>query len=736
MKRTHVYCIALFLIPLISQAQDQPEDTVNLDEVVISATRTLKPSKEAPSSVSVVTSGQIENGNAAFADEALKNVSGVYLKRSKPTDVVSSVTLRGFSKSARTLILLDGKPLNDGYNQNVSWAGVPTEIIRRIEVIRGPYSALYGGNAMGGVINIITKIPEKQALTVGSSYGTYNTFNNHIGYSNRFFSDKLGVYVNYNNKSTDGYVNNYVVRKGGVNKGSVYALGWEPYKDAKGEEGYLVGDKGVNYWQQNRVFGKLVWDFSGNTTLGLSCNISDYETGYRNPATYLTDSGGAPLNNGKVIVGTDTVSLVPYYFIQGPSGQTDRLFDLNFSTKLNTVQIRSIAGMNTDKSRYVSSQSGSNEDGGPGKYNLTDPCKTYYADLQADIPVAGHILTTGVNYRLNEAGGIELALSDWQDTESYYDTLTTLSGRQQIAGAYFQAELKFHNRFKAYLGGRYDTWKNYSGQAYDESNDTTYVYGNYTNGYFAPKAAIVFTPDFKTSLFELKAVRITYGHAFRPPTLYDMYRTWSYYGTVYYSNPDLQPETTQSFDAGFEAGFFKNHTSLNVSYFQSVIDNLIYSQELNDGNKRKENAGKGTIMGVEFDLKQKITSRADAGFNITRNNTRITENPADSASVGKEFQYVPKLMYNASLSLHHKKIYFGLNYGFTSKTYGASDNSDTESGVYGTMDEIRILDGKISWQFNDNIKLYVNVNNILDYEYFVYYKAPGRTFTAGISAGF
>ena len=84
-------------------------DVFALDNVVVSATRTPHSIYAVPASVAVVTKARIEESPALYADETLRGISGVYLKKTKPTDQLTSVTLRG-SGDARTLVLLDGIP--------------------------------------------------------------------------------------------------------------------------------------------------------------------------------------------------------------------------------------------------------------------------------------------------------------------------------------------------------------------------------------------------------------------------------------------------------------------------------------------------------------------------------------------------------------------------------------------------------------------------------------------------
>ena len=130
----------------------------NLDQMVVTATRTMKELQEVPSSVSVVTSQDIEERNINSVPEALQTLPGVYMNQAAQ----GGIQIRGFS-SSDILVLLDGLPMNTTYNNGMEWEMVPVEKIARIEVVRGAGSSLYGGRAVGAVVNIITKDnPEKK----------------------------------------------------------------------------------------------------------------------------------------------------------------------------------------------------------------------------------------------------------------------------------------------------------------------------------------------------------------------------------------------------------------------------------------------------------------------------------------------------------------------------------------------------------------------------------------------
>ncbi len=138
-------------------------ETTKLDsvQVVTTATGFEQNITDAPASISVITAEELQKKSYSDVTDALKNVPGVYVNGGGTNQTIS---IRGMD-SNYTLYLIDGKPMNDGRllttNGGVSGASVnflpPIEAIERIEIIRGPASSLYGSDAMGGVINIITK---------------------------------------------------------------------------------------------------------------------------------------------------------------------------------------------------------------------------------------------------------------------------------------------------------------------------------------------------------------------------------------------------------------------------------------------------------------------------------------------------------------------------------------------------------------------------------------------------
>ena len=151
-----------------STAIAQPT-TNTLKPVVITATRSALEVSDAPAAVSVVTSQEIGSRNVSRISDALQKVPGLYLGRGENGQSNSSeggFSLRGMSTN-RTLVLLDGlQPLQNANSQGVNWLTVFVDDVERVEVVPGAFASLYGSNAMGGVVNVISKRPTQQFQTV------------------------------------------------------------------------------------------------------------------------------------------------------------------------------------------------------------------------------------------------------------------------------------------------------------------------------------------------------------------------------------------------------------------------------------------------------------------------------------------------------------------------------------------------------------------------------------------
>lgn len=168
--RSHIYSRAalsagLCLLPVLAHSQPEAAETrrVDLDTVVVSASGFEQSINEAPASISVVSRQELEEMRVSSLAEALANIEGVDIGGSLGKTGGLSISMRGMPTDY-TLILIDGRRQNVAGNVTPNGFGgtethflPPPSAIERIEIIRGPMSTLYGSDAMGGVVNIITR---------------------------------------------------------------------------------------------------------------------------------------------------------------------------------------------------------------------------------------------------------------------------------------------------------------------------------------------------------------------------------------------------------------------------------------------------------------------------------------------------------------------------------------------------------------------------------------------------
>ncbi|OGP53160.1 MAG: hypothetical protein A2Y65_06670 [Deltaproteobacteria bacterium RBG_13_52_11] len=153
------------------------KETVEMEEVVVTATRDWEEERKVPYNVSVITEDAIRRSNAQNVADLLRTVPGVLVSDLMANRKSVTVDIRGFGEtgSLNTLVLVDGRRVNEIDLSGTDWAQIPLDQVERIEVIQGGGSVLYGGNAVGGVVNIITKKGKGklsvQAEALGGSYG-------------------------------------------------------------------------------------------------------------------------------------------------------------------------------------------------------------------------------------------------------------------------------------------------------------------------------------------------------------------------------------------------------------------------------------------------------------------------------------------------------------------------------------------------------------------------------------
>jgi iron complex outermembrane receptor protein len=187
-------------------AANETYEFFDTEAKVVSAAKTPKSLRQAPATVYVVTAEQIKMSGAQTVWDALRGVPGMDVMATRSAH--GEVSVRGINKplNNRTLILVDGRTVLNALFQFASWDAIPIDMeeIDRIEVVEGPASALYGANALSGVINIITKRPDQlPKMTVKTGGGSHATRLAHVLAADS--GENMDYKVGYSWRSTDSF---------------------------------------------------------------------------------------------------------------------------------------------------------------------------------------------------------------------------------------------------------------------------------------------------------------------------------------------------------------------------------------------------------------------------------------------------------------------------------------------------------------------------------------------------
>ncbi|MBW1724396.1 MAG: TonB-dependent receptor [Deltaproteobacteria bacterium] len=243
-------CLVIFIaliLPGFSQAEDEKKDETSettMEEVVVTATRQAEKISSVPANVSVITENDIKNSTARDIPDLLRTQAGILVNDIAGNQRNYTVDLRGFGETGllNTLVLVDGRRVNNPDLSGSDWTLISLNRVKRIEVIRGGRgSVLYGDNASGGVINIITKEGKEFKTDAEIAGGSYSTFRGNAsigGSSNNLSYDISGSYLN-----SDGYRDNSDTKAGDIGADLGYYVGDRMKVSLSG--GYHKDDTGL-----------------------------------------------------------------------------------------------------------------------------------------------------------------------------------------------------------------------------------------------------------------------------------------------------------------------------------------------------------------------------------------------------------------------------------------------------------------------------------------------------------
>lgn len=259
----HSFAILCCALPFAASAQTSTS-IPSLDNIVVTASRSAQLQSEVIGDVTVIDKKELERAGQTSIAEVLAKQPGVQFYSSGGPQTVTGVYLRGTNPN-QTLVMIDGVRVNSSIQGTVNWNTIDPATIERIEIVRGAASSLYGSDAIGGVINIITTSREDRPLSAWANlgYGTHDTVESSLGMSGA--SNGWNYRFAISSAKSDGY--------DATNEN--YPYGREPDKDG---------------YHRHSISGALGYQLDANNSVQLTAYNSyvnaDYDVG--NPAASVT----------------------------------------------------------------------------------------------------------------------------------------------------------------------------------------------------------------------------------------------------------------------------------------------------------------------------------------------------------------------------------------------------------------------------------------------------------------
>lgn len=683
-----------------------------LKGITVTANRQAERLQDVPANVQVVTEKDIQKRNVQNTAQAVAMVTGVSASQS----VEGTVNLRGYD-SRNILVLVDGQPMNTAWNGDVDWNMIPVENIRKIEVVSGGQSALYGGRAVGGVINIMTKTQKQDGLhgSATVSYGSNATVNQ--GYALNGKKDKVSFGAFYNSHITNGWKDYYA--SGSHKSGYTYTTN---EKDARGtSSNYLIGNRGRKYVMSENYGFNIGYDFNEDQRLTYKFTRANYDWEYKDPESYIR-KGDTVIWPGKDI---DDSKYASFYGTRG--WRAYNMHSLTYNDQKNKIHAH--IGM-TDYFKDGYTQPGytkgtldGNLNGSGDKYSY--PSKSIDFDLNKRWAFGNHNLLAGTSYGRDIFDETIYSIKDWKSWSSSGSVTQKAGGKDKYWSLYAQDKWNFAPKWTAYIGGRYDHYEDYDG--YDTLLSGDNDKGSHSYHKFSPKLSLDYAVNPDTNVY------LSYGKSFNTPILYQLFRYSTRMGLIY-PNSGLTPETTDTWELGLKKKI-ANKTDIHADVFYAKTEDYIRLMSYEGGQgkgKRYENNGDEKTHGFEVSLTQRHSNIWTSYINYTWQTAKNN---------GYKDYNVPRHLLHLGTTYNKAPWTINLDGMFISNRYlditpGDTKKYDYHSGHFRSRDAYFLMNLSTNYQFNKNFGIQFAVNNLFDREYYDedisnnhYYIGDGRTYT-------
>jgi iron complex outermembrane receptor protein len=536
-------------------------------EVTIS-TNTKQPLAKAPAAVTVITQEDIKSTGATNLSEVLESVPGIHV-RANQFGFRPLIQIRGATAN-QTLLMINGVSMRDlMWGFGFFWKGVPTSSISRIEIIRGPGSALYGADASAGVINVITKTAGKLTRSeAGVRSGSFSTNTGWLQHGSTWNGFDIGLTLDIH--ETDGH-------------DPLIEEDAQTINDRESNTDASSAPSNAKYgWRSEELrvsAAKQEWRFNLDYA-----NHRDIETGLTgsgvlDPQTQANDeriNAGLYYNTDQLHPDWDFNAELSYQDYSYSSGNGFYEYPPGAESDLNTQGF--INKMRSAERRVSVKSSGLYT--GYDDHSLHLGIGYIWQDL--------YYVKQYINYGIGPDGNqipIGSDLVDVSDTPYAFAP----EKKRKIHYLYLQDIWKLSHDWEFTVGARYDHYSDFGST-------------------FNPRMALVWqsTESLTSKLF--------YGRAFRPPSFQELYAITS----NALPNPDLKPERSETWEMAFSY-IFNPNLNIGLNFFQyrqsDLIDDIKTSEQAQQSTFT--NIGEHTIHGVELEMKWQLSDSIRLSGNYT-----------------------------------------------------------------------------------------------------------------------
>lgn len=557
-------------------------------QVTVTANRVATPVGQTAGTVAVLPLQQVTLAPALSLDGILRQIPGFSLFRrtdsraANPT--TQGVSLRGVGASgaSRALVLEDGIPLNDPFGGWVYWDRVPRVAVDRIEVAEGGASDLYGSDAMGGVINILTRQPARSRASLDASYGNEDT-------------PDVSLWAGTEWRKWTGEIS----------------------AEAFGTDGYVLVPEDIR--------GPVDTAAASNHTdlnLTLARQISNHLRAFANGDVFgEARKNGTPIQTNRthlrhLTAGLDWQSSTAGLFSVRGFGEA-QLLDQNFSSIAASRASETLA----DLQRVPAQEAG-----------LTLQWQREFGSLQTW--VAG-VDATAVRGASNEHTYVRGAINN----------AVGAGGRQDIQGLYAEDILRLTPRWIFTAAARYDHWRNFDAFSVTtpiaKPGPTAVIdFTPRIESAFSPRLSLLRQVTPSLSLYA-SAFR-----AFRAPTLNELYRPFRVGNVLTLSNSALGPERLDGAEAGAgfapSGGRIRLHAALFWNQINQPIANVTLSTTPSLITDQRQNLGSTLSRGVELEARERVWRDLLLTQGYQYSKATVLSFPGDAALLGLNVPQTPR----------------------------------------------------------------------------------------------